>query len=362
MSTKIIRLLSFTKQLAFHASFRKSNLISISAWTLFLSSLFPLITPITFLSELLANFYPFFIPLSLCVMFFCVLPQRRTKISPISVLLYCLTIVICLIQISPYIPTSANALSRIKFTSLKSETTPVKIAKPLRLLSTNLLRPNTAYRTVTGQIAELNPDCFVAMELNKKWTDAIKKFLPQHKKLVTRRSIVNGYGIGLFCKEENIFVNYSRIITLEKTLPPMVEALLTMNGVNIHLLGLHTKNPITYSGWKNRQLHLDYLANYVKSKNRPTIAIGDFNTPIWTPSFKRFIHNSQFQDTRIGYGLKPTWSPFTTKSGLTILSMLPIDHALIHGFKKGTIEYEFSVVPIEGSDHQGILLDLSVLK
>ena len=339
---------------------------------LFIAAIFPLVIPVAFISELLANFYPFFIPLAVCVIFSSVLPQRSARIASISIVLCVLTIGICVVQIFPYIPISANALGRAPAESITTVTQPLKITKSttisrfpilrksLRLLSTNLLRPNTAYRAVTEQIATLNPDCFVAMELNKKWTDAIKKFLPHHKKLALRRSIINGYGIGLFCREKNVKINYARVLTLEKTLPPMVEALLTINRVNLHLLGLHTKNPITYSGWKNRELHLHHLASYVKYKKASTIAIGDFNTPIWTPTFKRFLRDSQFQDTRVGYGIKPTWSPFTTKSGLPIFSMLPIDHALIHGFEKGTIEYAFSVVPIEGSDHQGILLDLSI--
>jgi endonuclease/exonuclease/phosphatase (EEP) superfamily protein YafD len=102
----------------------------------------------------------------------------------------------------------------------------------------------------------------------------------------------------------------------------------------VKLIATHPKVPIKPSVLAIRNALLAQLATYIKSqKNESLIFLGDFNLTPWSPYYAQLVQQIQLHNTRLGFGIQPSWIESTTylavPDWLTALIKLPIDHIFV---------------------------------
>lgn len=118
---------------------------------------------------------------------------------------------------------------------------------------------------------------------------------------------------------------------------------------------LHPTTPRSFDQWESRNLYLEAVAKSIAAEapGTPVVAMGDFNTPTWSPFFQSFIRTSRLVDAA-GTG----W-PATTRFARRFAKLFhfgsPVDHILV----SRNIEVKrFEVGPDIGSDHFPVIADL----
>ncbi len=118
---------------------------------------------------------------------------------------------------------------------------------------------------------------------------------------------------------------------------------------------LHPTTPRSFDQWESRNLYLAAVAKSIAAEapGTPVVAMGDFNTPTWSPFFQSFIRTSGLVDAA-GTG----W-PATTRFARRFAGLFhfgsPVDHILV----SRNIEVKrFDVGPDIGSDHFPVTADL----
>lgn len=119
---------------------------------------------------------------------------------------------------------------------------------------------------------------------------------------------------------------------------------------------LHPTTPRSFDQWESRNLYLGAVARSIAAEapDTPVVAMGDFNTPTWSPFFQSFLKKSGLIDAA-GTG----W-PATTRFSRRWFAKhfyfgSPVDHILV----SRNIEVKhFEVGPDIGSDHFPVIADL----
>lgn len=132
-------------------------------------------------------------------------------------------------------------------------------------------------------------------------------------------------------------------------LPPASVAITAPLGEQeVHLLGVHTRNPLTPGRWRLRDDQLDAIARWVEQQEDPVAVFGDLNVTPWSPTYTAFERRTGLVSSAAGRGLDVTWphrTPWVRRLGI------PIDH-LLHSPDLTTTERR--VEPTFGSEH-GVL-------
>ena len=127
----------------------------------------------------------------------------------------------------------------------------------------------------------------------------------------------------------------------------------------IEIITTHIRAPHLWPPWRTfpqRRVQVNGLAAHIDATpTQPRLLIGDLNaTPGW-PAYRRLSglleDAAQQVASRNQRQPEATWSPRLSGSRL-----LRIDHALVGGLAV----HDFSVVPVAGSDHAGILIEVSL--
>ncbi len=109
---------------------------------------------------------------------------------------------------------------------------------------------------------------------------------------------------------------------------------LQVEGKTVKLIATHPKVPIKPSVFTRRNALLAELATYIQTqKNESLILLGDFNLTPWSPYYAKLVKQIQLHNTRLGFGIQPSWIESTTylavPDWLTALIKLPIDHIFV---------------------------------
>ncbi|NNL85762.1 MAG: hypothetical protein HKP27_08925 [Myxococcales bacterium] len=117
--------------------------------------------------------------------------------------------------------------------------------------------------------------------------------------------------------------------------------------INVHLVAPHSWPP-----WRAYRLRREQVAGvlrWVGGNPGPQLLVGDLNsTPLW-PAFRRLAAHFQDAAGSGGGSIERTWGPTPGAPRL-----LRIDHALTRRMNVAALR----VVPIDGSDHSGLLIDV----
>ena len=119
---------------------------------------------------------------------------------------------------------------------------------------------------------------------------------------------------------------------------------------------LHPTTPRSFDQWESRNLYLNAVAKSIAAEapGTPVVALGDFNTPTWSPFFQSILKKSGLVDAA-----GTAW-PSTTRFSRRWFSKYfyygsPVDHILV---SRNIEVKQFTVGPDIGSDHFPVLADL----
>lgn len=217
-----------------------------------------------------------------------------------------------------------------------------------RLMTSNLLHTRSDVSDFARVLEEFDPDVVVTQELGPGAADVLSGAYPHHQ----LRPALDFAGRGIATRFEVDFGDIS--------MPGRhgTAAALRIDGVTVRLAGVHLLNPVHYPWWvtaRDRDTQLDGLMEWADTGSGPIVVAGDFNaSPRWT-AYRRMT--ARFGDLVVdwarGQGGRPerTWG---WRPGWPLL--LRIDHV----FGLGVEATHVSVVPIHGSDHRALVVDLEV--
>lgn len=226
-------------------------------------------------------------------------------------------------------------------------------AKQIRILSFNINIENKNYEEVINVVQKNRPDVTLFMEVDKKAVENLKAGLKNTLPYVFRSP---GGGLAILSRfpiQDAKGDNFNRqgghnlIATLEVDKKP------------IKLIGTHPIVPIKPGNFHSRNRQLAALSNYIRGLNQPLILVGDFNLTPWSPYYRQFINKTKLHNTRLGFGILPTWPRPASHVHLPHLLLplmnIPIDHCFV--------SKHFSVAGIytganANSDHASLLTDL----
>lgn len=129
----------------------------------------------------------------------------------------------------------------------------------------------------------------------------------------------------------------------------------------LQIHAIHGLVPIRPSFYRQRNDQLAAVFAAAKEVNRPVIAMGDFNTAIWSPALKA-SKIQPLRPVRKGFGITPTWRPnLSFPPGLQWLGnffWIPIDHCYIN---PKIVVQDFRTGPDVKSDHLPLIVELQIL-
>jgi len=228
-----------------------------------------------------------------------------------------------------------------------------KAAKPIRILSFNLNIQNNSDNEVIKLVRKNHPDVALFIEVDQ---DAVENLKAGLKDTLPYSFRSPGGGLALLsrfsiqqAKGDNFNGKgcHNLLATIEVDKEP------------IQLIGTHPLVPVKRQTFHSRNRQLAALSDYIRGVNQPLILVGDFNLTPWSPYYRRFINKTSLHNTRLGFGILPSWPRPATHvhfpSWLIPLVNISIDHCLV--------SKHFSVARIytggnANSDHASLVADL----
>ncbi len=210
----------------------------------------------------------------------------------------------------------------------------------LKVAQFNVLSSNSSKAiTIKGIIAS-NADVVSIQETDKAWTDELKRSLKSNYPFtVYFPSKQCCFGISMISKQPLLNAD----VTFHGGVPN-IEADIFFDGQLTHVISSHTSSPISRRNLKSRNQHLSALKNHVAKLDSPTIIIGDFNTVPWDENMITLKEDAHLIDSRKSY--TSTFPSYLGYAGI------PIDYIL---HTEEITCTKFNSIPIEGSDHMGII-------
>ena len=141
-------------------------------------------------------------------------------------------------------------------------------------------------------------------------------------------------------------------------------ATVRVNGQPLSVIATHPASPTSNRMFTARNTLLTDIAEYIGTQTTPILMLGDLNTTMWSPYYRRFIRQTALKNTRKGFGLNPTWPRITSRFDLPPWTrilfapfQIPLDHCLV----SPTIKVAGMHVGADtGSDHAPIVVNLAI--
>lgn len=219
-------------------------------------------------------------------------------------------------------------------------------------MSANLWNGSAAPDIFAALVATLDADVVATQEMTPEQAEALARVLP-HGRLDPARDY-SGMGIALRepapIRRLALPGRDARIADLSWEGPAGTR-------IELEILSVHVQAPHgswNAPGWRRGQLR-GLVQHLAAAPTRRRVLVGDLNaTPMW-PVYRRL--SAHLTDAAVvaaqrhGRSVESTWGPWPWAP-----QMLRIDHALVDGV---AVE-DFRVLPIPGSDHSAIVVDVVV--
>jgi endonuclease/exonuclease/phosphatase (EEP) superfamily protein YafD len=223
------------------------------------------------------------------------------------------------------------------------------MAASFRLMTANLLMDRSDEADFARVLDQIRPDVVVTQELVPIAAEVIAMRYPNHR----LRPSFEFVGRGIATRFDAEFGE------IDMPGRPGTSAILGVDGSAVRLAGVHLINPIHYPWWDTvrvRGRQLERLFEWLDAGGTaPAIVAGDFNaSPRW-PAYKsmagRLTDLVAERAERKGERPERTWS---WRPGWP--RILRIDHVFGHR----TRATEVAVVPILGTDHHAVVVDIEI--
>jgi endonuclease/exonuclease/phosphatase (EEP) superfamily protein YafD len=217
----------------------------------------------------------------------------------------------------------------------------------LRIVTSNLLVDRARPEAVASAISQHRPDVVAVQELGAMNAAVIRSGLG-YGKLDPR---ADGFGLGIAARRP------IRVERLDLEERPGWVAHLDASDWGIDrsfvVVNVHLTNPVDLP-WsrsrRSRRAQITAVADFVTSLDGPYIIVGDMNSsPSW-PEYRRLSELGRDAARATGTA-RPTWSHFVRGPRI-----IRIDH----GFVSGAEPIMTRTIPIRGTDHRALLIDVEV--
>ena len=213
-------------------------------------------------------------------------------------------------------------------------------------MTSNLLHGAADVYAYHRVLDEVEPDVVVTQELGHNYVEVLAQRFPNH--YLHPADDFTGRGIATHLEVE--FGDIAMPVRFGTS------AMLSVGNEQWKLAGIHLVNPIGFPWWRSnrvRRQQLQAIEEWGAGANQRMIMAGDFNaSPRW-PAYRFMTDrwNDLVADVAMGSQGRPEptwgWRPGWPK-------MLRIDHF----FGSGVVAIATAVVPIKGSDHAAVWVDL----
>jgi endonuclease/exonuclease/phosphatase (EEP) superfamily protein YafD len=216
-----------------------------------------------------------------------------------------------------------------------------------RLVLSNVLGHNQQYDKILDFIHSANPDLMILIEVQAHLMDALQPILDHYPYTYPHVRDDNS-GLALLSSLPLQSVESRYFGDAEK---PSIVARLHLDGKLLTVIGTHPPPPKRrfMTDQRNRQM-LD-IAHFAADQTGEVLLVGDLNMTSWSYSFQDLLQHSRLHDSRLGFGIQPTW-PMPN-----LLLAVPIDHVL---HTPGVYPHRRHTGPLIGSDHLPVILDFSL--
>lgn len=214
-------------------------------------------------------------------------------------------------------------------------------AEPFVVVTANVQFSNDDPRRFLDWLAQQSADVIVVQEVTPRWAATLATLdRYPYRRMLPRR---DPYGIALLSRWP---LETIAAVDLAGDGIPSLEAIARVRGQRIHLLGLHTRWPITPRLAHLRDHALMRAAVLAREQRMPTVAAGDLNVTPDSPVFAQLLRASGLRDAQASRGWHPTWM-----AGFWPLA-LRIDHQLV---SPALCVEQVEVGPAIGSDHRPVV-------
>jgi endonuclease/exonuclease/phosphatase (EEP) superfamily protein YafD len=223
----------------------------------------------------------------------------------------------------------------------------------LKVMSFNINVENTQTAAIVQSIQAVNPDLVVVIEVTPSMMASINAELQSALPYNFRSP---GGGLGILSK---LPLQSPRDEKFDGSDATNLVTTVAYRDKSIKLIGTHPLVPIKPDRFVKRNQHLQAIGNYLKKTQETVILLGDFNLTPWSPYYRQLINMTGLQNTRLGFGILPTWIRPATHvkypTWLITLVNIPIDHI----FVSKNIKVARTYVGENGnSDHAPIISEL----
>lgn len=197
----------------------------------------------------------------------------------------------------------------------------------LKFMSFNINVENTQTAAVVQSIRSINPDVVVVIEVTPPMMASINTEL---KSILPYNFRSPGGGLGIFSKLPLQSPRGEKFAGSDAT--NLVTTIAYQNRA-IKIIGTHPLVPIKPDRFAKRNQHLQAIGNYLRNTSETVILLGDFNLTPWSPYYRQLINTTGLHNTRLGFGVLPTWIRTATHvkypAWLIPFVNIPIDHIFV---------------------------------
>lgn len=225
--------------------------------------------------------------------------------------------------------------------------------QPLKLLSFNIYSQNIEHDLVMKFLREDANDIVILLEVTpdcKKKLETLLDIYP-YQKIIARK---DNFGIALLSRIKPVQIEYNNF----GTEIPSIISRFQHEGKNFVVIGTHTLPPMDEQCLYERNLQMSNIAQYAQelqtTSKMEVLVVGDLNCTSWSPYFNDWLIMGKLRDSRIGYGVLPSWP------NRYFIFWIPIDHCLV---SSDVIVHQRQVFSNSyHSDHFPIQLNFSLVK
>ena len=217
----------------------------------------------------------------------------------------------------------------------------------LRLLLSNVLWENDQYADVIALVRREHPDIAFFQEVTPRWAKELEAL---SNEFLESRLYPTGEAGGIAVFSRLPFVR-AELAPLADYNGPAIFAQVNLGDRLISIVSVHTPPPGGKLNFDHRTEIFEQTANFLNSMSEPKILIGDLNTTMWSPYYKRLVNKIGLKNVREGFGVVPSWPTFLPPLGI------PIDQCLVsRGIQVANVRTGNDV----GSDHLPLIVDLAI--
>lgn len=217
----------------------------------------------------------------------------------------------------------------------------------LRLLLSNVLWDNKHHAEVIAMVKKEKPDLAFFQEVTPRWVkefEALRGEFPESRLHPDK----DAGGMAVFSR---LPLDRAEIAPLAEHNGPAILVQLNIGDRLVSIVSVHAPPPGGKKNFDHRTEIFNQAADFLNSLPEPKIIIGDLNTTMWSPYYKRFVEKTGLVNVRQGFGVLPSWPTHLPPV------FIPIDQCLV--------SREIQVENVRtgdrvGSDHLPLIVDLMI--